>query len=218
MLQDGRGKNKILNEGSCMWWGQAQTATGKGPLVAELVPESLLAVHFARNLVELQSGVSDPNRGKQNGTTHTSSRSHRACLIISMAFWRSSSEMTNGGENRILRKIQDSSVVLSLLDFTNAYVLTCVGLASTPRLLRRRQSCHAVRPRLLADSSMTTALNNPRPRTSLTSGERNALMPLRNCSPSLCARSESRSSTSTSNAVIATAQPSGFLSAPRRGR
>jgi hypothetical protein len=42
-------------------------------------------------------------------------------------------------------------------------MFTWVGFASTPRLLSSRQNCHAVRPRELALSLMTTALNSPRP-------------------------------------------------------
>ena len=94
----------------------------------------------------------------------------------------------------------------------DTYIFTWVGLASTPRLLSSKQNCHAVRPRELVLSSITTALNSPRPRTSLTRGECSARISFRNCSPSRSARSARPSSTSTSNAVIATAQPSGFLS------
>ena len=52
-----------------------------------------------------------------------------------------------------------------------AHMFTCVGFASTPLLLSKRQNCQAVRPRWLCDSSMTTALSNPLPRTSFTRGE-----------------------------------------------
>jgi len=94
----------------------------------------------------------------------------------------------------------------------HAYIHVHVGgLGQHPRLLSSKQNCHAERPRELALSSITMALNSPRPRTSLTRGDRSARMSFRNCSPSRVARSARPSSTRTSSAVIATAQPSGFL-------
>ena len=91
------------------------------------------------------------------------------------------------------------------------YILTWVGFASTPLLFNKRQNCQAVRPRLLFDSSITTAFNNPRPLTSLTSGELNARIPERNFSPRTSARSDRRSSIRISRAVVAIAHPNGFL-------
>lgn len=91
------------------------------------------------------------------------------------------------------------------------YTLTWVGLASTPLLFNKRQNCQAVRPRLLFDSSITTAFNNPRPLTSLTSGELIARTPERNFSPRISARSDRRSSIRMSRAVVAIAHPNGFL-------
>src|SRR6267154_2066508 len=146
----------------------------------------------------------------------TLSRSISACRITSMHFWRSSSEMTNGGENRMLFK-ENGTKFLSWLAYsgnrscTHTYMFTWVGLASTPRLLSSKQNCHAVRARELALSSSTMALNSPRPRTSLTRGERSARISFRHRPPSRVARSARPSSIRTSSAVIATAQPSGFL-------
>ena len=91
------------------------------------------------------------------------------------------------------------------------YMLTWVGFASRPLLFNKRQNCQAVRPRLLFDSSITTAFNNPRPLTSLTSGELNARIPERNLSPRTSARSDKRSSMRMSRAVVAMAHPNGFL-------
>jgi len=91
------------------------------------------------------------------------------------------------------------------------YTLTWVGFASTPLLFNKRQNCQAVRPRLLFDWSITIAFNNPRPLTSLTSGELNARTPERNFSPSISARSDRRSSIRMSRAVVAIAHPNGFL-------
>lgn len=91
------------------------------------------------------------------------------------------------------------------------YTLTWVGFASTPLLFNKRQNCQAVLPSLLFDSSMTTAFNNPRPLTSLTSGELNARTPERNFSPSTSARSDRRSSIKISRATVAMAHPNGFL-------
>ena len=119
--------------------------------------------------------------------------------------------MTNGGVKRMLSTQHVSFLLAFSRSKSKAYMFTWVGLANTLRLLSSKQNCHAVRPRELALSSMTMALNNPRPRTSLTSGERSERMPLRNCSPSRSARSARFSSISTSSAVIATAQASGFL-------
>jgi len=92
-----------------------------------------------------------------------------------------------------------------------SYMLTWVGFASTPLLFNRRQNCQAVLPRLLFDSSITTAFNNPRPLTSLTSGELNARIPERNFSPRTSARSDRRSSIRMSRAVVAMAHPNGLL-------
>ena len=58
---------------------------------------------------------------------------------------------------------------------------------------------------------MTMAFKSPRPRTSLTSGELIARMAERNFSPRMFARSARFSSVRTERAVMATAQPSGFL-------
>lgn len=128
------------------------------------------------------------------------------------AFVRSASEMTSGGANRMLvRKENEYVGPTASYGALHTYMLTCVGLARTPRLLRRRQSCHAVRPLVLHSSLMTTAFSNPRPRTSLTSGELISRIADRNFSPRTWARSESFSSTRTSRAAIATAQPRGFL-------
>ncbi len=90
-------------------------------------------------------------------------------------------------------------------------MFTCVGFASTPRLLSKRHSCHAVRPFELTCSSMTMAFSSPRPRTVLTKGELIARIAERNCSPRASARCASFSSTKTSSADIATAHPRGLL-------
>jgi len=99
-----------------------------------------------------------------------------------------------------------------------SYTLTWVGFASTPLLFNKRQNCQAVLPRLLFDSSMTTAFNNPRPLTSLTRGELNARIPERNFSPRSSARSDRRSSMRMSRAVVAMAHPNGFLWGIRKRR
>lgn len=91
------------------------------------------------------------------------------------------------------------------------HMLTCVGLASTPLLFSSKQSCQAVRPRVLLLSSITMAFNSPRPRTAFTRGELIAVTAVRNFSPRSYARSASFSSTRTSRAVIATAHPNGLL-------
>ena len=93
-------------------------------------------------------------------------------------------------------------------------MLTCVGFAKTPRLFNSKQNCHAVLPLTLFFSLMTTAFNNPLPRTSATSGLLNARIDERKYSPSLKERSARRSSTRTERAVRATAQPSGLLENP----
>jgi hypothetical protein len=95
-------------------------------------------------------------------------------------------------------------------------ILTCVGFAKTPLLFNSKQNCHAVLPLRLFFSLITTAFNNPLPRTSPTSGLFNALMDERKYSPSLKERSARRSSTRTERAVRATAQPSGLLQNPIR--
>jgi hypothetical protein len=89
-------------------------------------------------------------------------------------------------------------------------ILTCVGLARRPLLFIRRQNCQAERPFVLLPSSKTTALSSPRPRTSLTSGEPIALISSRKILPSRSARLARSSSTRTSSAAMATAQPSGL--------
>ena len=91
------------------------------------------------------------------------------------------------------------------------HMLTWVGFASKPLLFNKRQNCQAVLPRLLFDSSITTAFNNPRPLTSLTSGELNARTPERNISPRTSAHSDRRSSIRISRAVVAMAHPNEFL-------
>lgn len=93
------------------------------------------------------------------------------------------------------------------------YILTCVGLASTPRLFNKRQNCQADLLRTLCDSSMITAFRRPRPRTSFTSGDFKSLIAVRNFSPRMSARFARSSSTNTDKAVIATAQPRGLLKA-----
>jgi hypothetical protein len=92
-----------------------------------------------------------------------------------------------------------------------SYTLTWVGFASTPLSFNKRQSCLAVLPRVLFDSSTTTAFNKPRPLTSLTSGEFNARTSERNFSPRTSARSDNCSSRRTSSAVVATAHANEFL-------
>jgi hypothetical protein len=92
-----------------------------------------------------------------------------------------------------------------------SHMLTWVGFASKPLLFNKRQNCQAVLPRTLFDSSITTAFNNPRPLTSLTSGELNARISERNLSPRASARSDRRSSIRMSRAVVAMAHPNGFL-------
>lgn len=99
-----------------------------------------------------------------------------------------------------------------------SYMLTWVGFASTPLLFNKRQNCHAVLPRLLFDSSITTAFNSPRPLTSLTRGALNARIPERNFSPRSSARSDRRSSMRMSRAVVAMAHPNGFLQGIRKRR
>ena len=95
-------------------------------------------------------------------------------------------------------------------------ILTCVGFAKTPLLFNSKQNCHAVLPLTLFFSLMTTAFNNPLPRTSATSGLLNARIDERKYSPNLIERSARRSSTRTERAVRATAQPSGLLRDPIR--
>ena len=95
-------------------------------------------------------------------------------------------------------------------------ILTCVGFAKTPLLFKSKQNCHAVLPLRLFASLITTAFNNPLPRTSATSGLLNARMLERKYSPSLNERSARRSSTRTESAVRATAQPRGLLQNPLR--
>jgi hypothetical protein len=75
----------------------------------------------------------------------------------------------------------------------------------------RRHNCHAVRPFLDTDSSMTTPLNSPRPRMILMKGLLRSLRPCRKISPSRCERLTRSSLTRTSRAVMATAHPRGFL-------
>ena len=98
------------------------------------------------------------------------------------------------------------------------YMLTCVGFAKTPRLFNSKQNCHAVLLLRLFFSLITTAFNNPLPRTSATSGLLNARMDERKYSPKLRERSARRSSTRTERAVRATAQPRGLLQNPIRKR
>ena len=93
-------------------------------------------------------------------------------------------------------------------------ILTCVGFAKTPLLFKSKQNCHAVLPLRLFVSSITTAFNNPLPRTSATSGLLNPRTVERKYSPSLKERSARRSSTRTERAVTATAQPRGLLQNP----
>ena len=90
-------------------------------------------------------------------------------------------------------------------------ILTCVGFAKTPLLFKSKQNCHAVLFLRLFASLITTAFNNPLPRTSATSGLLNPRMVERKYSPSFKERSARRSSTRTERAVRATAQPRGLL-------
>ena len=147
----------------------------------------------------------------------TWSKSRRHSPMIFTASFISSSEMTSGGAKRTLKKrkakkddqkLQQERKNKAKKD-TN--ILTCVGFAKTPRLFNSKQNCHAVLPLTLFFSLMTTAFNNPLPRTSVTSGLLNARIDERKYSPSLKERSARRSSTRTERAVRATAQPSGLL-------
>ena len=138
----------------------------------------------------------------------TLSRSFKHSPIIWTAFLRSSSEMINGGAKRMLKS---SLVWTTLIHRKVTYMLTCVGLANKPLLFNNKQSCQAVLPFRLFDSSMTTAFRRPRPRTVLTNGELMASMEDRKTLPRRSARAARSSSTRTCNAVMATAQPSGFL-------
>ena len=140
--------------------------------------------------------------------------------MIFTASFISSSEMTSGGAKRTLKKrkakkddqkLQQERKNKAKKD-TN--ILTCVGFAKTPRLFNSKQNCHAVLPLTLFFSLITTAFNNPLPRTSATSGLLNARIDERKYSPSLKERSARRSSTRTERAVRATAQPSGLLENP----
>lgn len=143
----------------------------------------------------------------------TRSRSFRQDSMTLIAFISSSSEITNGGANRML--VSPSTPSQNTPSIMATHILTCVGFANTPRLISNKQNCHALLPFVLFVSSMTTAFNSPRPRTHATRGELRLRMEVRKSSPRRKARAESCSSTRTSRAVMATAQPRGFL---RTGR
>ena len=97
-------------------------------------------------------------------------------------------------------------------------ILMCVGFAKTPLLFKSKQNCQAVLPLRLFASSITTAFNNPLPRTSATSGLLSLRMAERKYSPSLNERSARRSSTRTESAVMDTAQPRGLLQKKTKSR
>ncbi len=122
----------------------------------------------------------------------------------------------------------DTKISTRLIVMLNesTHMLTCVGLASNLSLASswypevsiahpfdfiNKHNCHAVLPFLEAVSSMTTPLNNPRPRMILMKGLLRSFNPCLKISPSLADRSAKFSLTNTSKAVIATAQPRGFL-------
>lgn len=152
--------------------------------------------------------------------------------MTSIAFRRSSSEMTSGGEKRMLHKQTNKQTKVSTPDDdkhredqekkmpvkVKTHIFLCVGFASTPLLFNNKQNCHAVLPFLLFPSSNTTALNSPLPLTSFTSppaslasfDEANSRNLARKSSPSLVDFSQRFSERMTSSAVMATAQPRGL--------
>lgn len=170
---------------------------------------SLLTLDLTGDNIHLRNRKHKVPRGCRNRVL-TKSSSSSAFPMILMLSKRSVSSMTSGGANRILdgyRALAGSCWRV----YMRPHILTWVGFESTPMLFKMRQSCQAVLPRLLFDSSMTTAFSNPRPLTSLTRGEFNARIPRRNFSPRSSARSDKRSSIRMSSAVVATAHPKGFL-------
>lgn len=133
----------------------------------------------SRNVSVCQDGTGQTNTNR----SRTLSRSFKHCPMILIDLSKSSSVITSGGAKRILRGMK-SEVGPESYMLKKTYILTWVGLASTPRLLSNRQNCQAVRPRTLLLSSITTAFNNPFPLTHATSGWLKARIWDRKCSPS----------------------------------
>lgn len=138
--------------------------------------------------------------------------------MILTAFLISSSDMTKGGANRILHHQQsplDLHLFIPLRRFSeigsDAYILTCVGLANSPLLFINKHNCQAVLPFFDFVSSITTPLNSPLPLMIFMNGEFSFFNSDLKISPRRCDLSARSSRMRTSRAVMATAHPRGFL-------